>query len=62
LRLSLINHKGKTISVPIIQGGMEWCIPASLASAVAQEGGVGIVSAHALTVFSRKDGEKNSIL
>jgi nitronate monooxygenase len=50
--------KGKTIRIPIIQGGMGIGISLSpLASAVAREGGAGIVSSACLDwVITRRDG------
>lgn len=54
--------KGKKIPVPIIQGGMGVGVSLSpLAGAVAQEGGVGIVSSAALDrVISKRNGKKCS--
>lgn len=54
--------KGKKIPVPIIQGGMGVGVSLSpLACAVAQEGGVGIVSSAALDrVISKRNGRKCS--
>jgi nitronate monooxygenase len=54
--------KGKKIRVPIIQGGMGVGVSLSpLAAAVAQEGGVGIVSSAALDrVISKRNGKKYS--
>ena len=52
--------KGKTIKIPIIQGGMGVGVSLSpLAGAVAEEGGVGIVSSAALDrVISKRKGKK----
>jgi nitronate monooxygenase len=52
--------KGKTIKVPIIQGGMGVGVSlAPLAGAVAQEGGVGIISSAALDrLVSKRKGKK----
>jgi nitronate monooxygenase len=52
--------KGKTIKVPIIQGGMGVGVSLSpLAGAVAQEGGVGIISSAALDrLVSKRNGKK----
>ena len=52
--------KGKTIKVPIIQGGMGVGVSLSpLASAVAEEGGVGIISSAALDrLVSKRRGKK----
>jgi nitronate monooxygenase len=52
--------KGKTIKVPIIQGGMGVGVSlAPLAGAVAREGGVGIVSSAALDrLVSKRKGKK----
>ena len=54
--------KGKKIRVPIIQGGMGVGVSLSpLAGAVAQEGGVGIVSSAALDrLLSKRNGKKSS--
>jgi nitronate monooxygenase len=54
--------KGKKIRVPIIQGGMGVGVSLSpLAGAVAQEGGVGIVSSAALDrLLSKRNGRKSS--
>ncbi len=54
--------KGKKIRVPIIQGGMGVGVSLSpLAGAVAQEGGVGIVSSAALDrLISKRNGRKCS--
>jgi len=54
--------KGKTIRVPIIQGGMGVGVSLSpLAGAVAREGGVGIVSSAALDrIVSKRKGKKCS--
>lgn len=55
--------KGKKIEVPIIQGGMGVGVSLSpLASAVAEQGGVGIVSSAALDrVVSKRNNKKMSI-
>ena len=52
--------KGKTIKVPIIQGGMGVGVSLSpLAGAVAEEGGVGIISSAALDrLVSKRKGKK----
>jgi len=52
--------KGKTIKVPIIQGGMGVGVSLSpLAGAVAQEGGVGVISSAALDrLVSKRNGKK----
>lgn len=52
--------KGKTIEVPIVQGGMGIGVSLSpLASAVAREGGVGIVSSACLDrLLARRNGRK----
>jgi nitronate monooxygenase len=52
--------KGKTIKIPIIQGGMGVGVSLSpLASAVAEEGGIGIVSSAALDrLVSKRTGKK----
>jgi nitronate monooxygenase len=54
--------KGKTIKVPIIQGGMGVGVSlAPLAAAVAEEGGVGIVSSAALDrLVSKRTGKKHN--
>ena len=54
--------KGKTIKVPIIQGGMGVGVSLSpLASAVAEEGGVGIVSSAALDrLITKRTGKKHT--
>jgi len=54
--------KGKTIKIPIIQGGMGVGVSLSpLASAVAEEGGVGIVSSAALDrLVSKRTGKKHT--
>jgi nitronate monooxygenase len=54
--------KGKTIKVPIIQGGMGVGVSLSpLASAVAVEGGVGVISSAALDrLVSKRTGKKHS--
>jgi nitronate monooxygenase len=54
--------KGKTIKVPIIQGGMGVGVSLSpLASAVAEEGGVGIVSSAALDrLITKRTGKKHN--
>jgi nitronate monooxygenase len=67
-KVSVVNKlpplviKGKKIPVPIIQGGMGVGVSLSpLAGAVAQEGGVGIVSSAALDrVISKRNGKKCS--
>ncbi len=53
-----LRIKGKTVKVPIIQGGMGIGVSLSpLASAVAKEGGVGIVSSACLDrLLSRRNG------
>jgi nitronate monooxygenase len=58
--LPSLTIKGKTISVPIIQGGMGVGVSLHpLASAVAQEGGVGIVSSACLDrLVSKRTGKK----
>jgi len=54
--------KGKTIKIPIIQGGMGVGVSLSpLASSVAEEGGVGIVSSAALDrLVSKRTGKKHN--
>ena len=54
--------KGKTIKIPIIQGGMGVGVSLSpLASAVAEEGGVGIVSSAALDrLVSKRTGKRRT--
>jgi nitronate monooxygenase len=54
--------KGRTIKVPIIQGGMGVGVSLSpLASAVAEEGGVGIVSSAALDrLITKRTGKKHT--
>jgi nitronate monooxygenase len=54
--------KGKTIRIPIIQGGMGVGVSLSpLASSVAEEGGVGIVSSAALDrLVSKRTGKKHT--
>ncbi len=61
--LPSLTIKGKTIEVPIIQGGMGVGVSlAPLASAVAKEGGVGIVSSAALDrLVSKRTGKKHTI-
>ena len=58
--LPSLTIKGKTISVPIIQGGMGVGVSLHpLASAVAREGGVGIVSSACLDrLVSKRTGKK----
>jgi nitronate monooxygenase len=58
-KLPSLKIKGKTIKVPIIQGGMGIGVSlAPLASAVAVEGGVGIVSSACLDrLVSRRNGK-----
>jgi len=58
--LSSLTIKGKTIPVPIIQGGMGVGVSLfPLASAVAKEGGVGIVSSACLDrLVSKRTGKK----
>ena len=54
--------KGKAISLPIIQGGMGVGVSLyPLASAVAREGGLGIVSSAALDRLVSKRTGKNTI-
>jgi nitronate monooxygenase len=55
--------KGKKIRVPIIQGGMGVGVSLWwLASAVAQEGGIGIISSAALDrLLSKRNGKKMTI-
>lgn len=57
--LSSLIIKGKKISVPIIQGGMGVGVSLHpLASAVAKEGGVGIVSSACLDrIVSKRTGK-----
>lgn len=59
-QLPSLAIKGKTVKVPIIQGGMGVGVSLHpLASAVAREGGVGIVSSAALDrLVSRRTGKK----
>ena len=54
--------KGKTISIPIVQGGMGVGVSLSpLASAVAEQGGVGIVSSAALDrLLTKRTGKKHT--
>lgn len=58
--LPSLTIKGKRISLPIIQGGMGVGVSLSpLASAVAQEGGIGVVSSAALDrLLSRRKNKK----
>lgn len=58
--LPSLTIKGKKIAVPIIQGGMGVGVSlAPLASAVAREGGAGIVSSACIDrVVSKRDGKK----
>lgn len=60
--LPQLTIKGKKITVPIIQGGMGVGVSLHpLASAVAQEGGVGIVSSAALDrLLSKRTGKKHN--
>ncbi len=60
MKLSPLVIKGKTISTPIVQGGMGVGISmAPLASAVAKEGGMGIISSACIDrVVSKKKGKK----
>ena len=60
--LSPLIIKGKKISVPIIQGGMGVGVSLyPLASAVAKEGGVGIVSSACLDrIVSKRTGKKHN--
>ena len=59
-KLPSLTIKGKKITLPIIQGGMGIGVSLSpLASAVAKEGGVGIISSAALDrLVSRRQGKK----
>lgn len=59
-KLPLLVIKGKTIPVPIIQGGMGIGVSLyPLARAVAREGGVGIVSSAALDrLLTKRNGKK----
>jgi len=61
-RLPSLTIKGKTMKVPIIQGGMGIGVSLSpLASAVAREGGLGIVSSASLDrLLSKRNGRKYS--
>lgn len=60
--LPFLTIKGKTIKVPIIQGGMGIGVSLSpLASAVAREGGIGIVSSACLDRLVRKGMAGNAI-
>jgi len=61
--LPSLKIKGKTIPSPIIQGGMGVGVSlAPLASAVAKEGGVGIISSAALDrLATKRTGEKHNI-
>jgi nitronate monooxygenase len=61
--LPSLKIKGKTIPSPIIQGGMGVGVSlAPLASAVAREGGVGIISSAALNrIATKRTGEKHTI-
>ena len=56
--------KGKAISLPIIQGGMGVGVSLyPLASAVAREGGLGIVSSAALDrLVSKRTGKKTQYI
>jgi len=58
-----LKIKGKSITVPIIQGGMGVGVSLSpLAAAVAQEGGMGVVSSACLDrLVSRRNGKKLNI-
>ena len=58
--LPSLTIKGKTMKVPIIQGGMGIGVSLSpLASAVAREGGLGIVSSACLDrLLSKRNGRK----
>ena len=60
--LSALLIKGKKISVPIIQGGMGVGVSLyPLASAVAKEGGVGVVSSACLDrLVSKRTGKKHN--
>lgn len=60
--LPQLTIKGKKITVPIIQGGMGVGVSLHpLASAVAQEGGVGVVSSAALDrLLSKRTGKKHN--
>ena len=60
--LSPLIIKGKKISIPIIQGGMGVGVSLyPLASAVAKEGGVGIVSSACLDrLVSKRTGKKHN--
>ena len=59
-KLPSLTIKGKTMKVPIIQGGMGIGVSLSpLASAVAREGGLGIVSSACLDrLLSKRNGRK----
>src|SRR5512136_478829 len=61
-KLPSLVIKGKTIKVPIIQGGMGVGVSLSpLAGAVAEEGGVGIISSAALDrLVSKRTGKKHT--
>lgn len=61
-KLPPLKIKGKTIQLPIIQGGMGVGVSLSpLASAVAKEGGAGIVSSACLDrLVSKRTGKKSS--
>jgi nitronate monooxygenase len=60
IHLPSLTIKGKTVRVPIIQGGMGVGVSLHpLASAVAREGGIGIVSSAALDrLVSKRTGKK----
>jgi nitronate monooxygenase len=60
--LPFLTIKGKTIKAPIIQGGMGIGVSLSpLASAVAREGGIGIVSSACLDrLVSKRNGRKRN--
>lgn len=61
--LSSFSIKGKTIKLPIVQGGMGVGVSLSpLASAVAREGGLGIVSSACIDLLvSKRSGKKVNI-
>lgn len=63
IRLPKLVIKGKTIEVPIVQGGMGVGVSLHpLASAVAREGGLGIISSAALDrLLTRRNGKKYTV-
>ena len=52
----MLDINGLKLKVPIIQGGMAIrCSMAKLASAVANEGGLGVIAGSTLTIKELKD-------